>query len=778
MKWKRLLSGALGVALALTVSAPAASAASSTFPDIQNHWAKSYTETMTTAGMFKGYDDGNFKPENLLTTAEALALCARAVGLDTGTISDIAQDYYDEVDDILDGEQSWFYQEFSICLATGILTSSDLQSLVRSGDLSEPIAKEDLAVYLVRAMQLGPMSERLTSYPLSFDDTSSIDQDARPSVYLLNIYGIVEGDEFNDFSPKLNVNRAVMSTMLTRALAYMDAHGTSPDLPEYTDYDFIQGTIAASPTTVGNTLRLSLTNDLTRAPLAAISLPDGVTIYENNMESTLSALKAGRHARVCLDRNGAPFAVRVSDTLETFTATVNGIDGYNVAVTAEGEGRLLAMDRFTQVQINGRTTGGRDLVDPAANYTEAVCQLDDQGRLVAIQFTGGFHLEEGMLAGYSRSTASGEAALLVTGFNGVTRNYALPAGASITVDGAAGSLSSRLEGSYVSLRISDEDNAIASVSVDTVTEYVQGAIRAVEEDRETITVDHLNSGRRTEYDVLSTAVITHEDQAVRLRDLERSDFVTLRLNEADEVTQIQSYPSATSAEGVLTDRIFGEGTVLTFVVTRDDGAMVSFQVDLADPPLVERDEVDSTVDQLALGDEVEVTVRNGEVTRITALTQSVNLVGTVERIIQESSGYTLELVLSDGETVSYAVSSGVSVTQNGRAMNLSDLRPGYRLGLAVNGNHVLSIEIQQAVNTGNRLTGTVLYVDSGEDYLYLRATTDTGGEEMVTVDLRSATILDAVSAARVEPWTLEGRSIEVTGSYSGTEFVATIIICY
>ena len=175
---------------------------------------------------------------------------------------------------------------------------------------------------------------------------------------------------------------------------------------------------------------------------------------------------------------------------------------------------------------------------------------------------------------------------------------------------------------------------------------------------------------------------------------------------------------------------------------------------------------------------MEVTVRNGEVTRITALTQSVNLVGTVERIIQESSGYTLELVLSDGETVSYAVSSGVSVTQNGRAMNLSDLRPGYRLGLAVNGNHVLSIEIQQAVNTGNRLTGTVLYVDSGEDYLYLRATTDTGGEEMVTVDLRSATILDAVSAARVEPWTLEGRSIEVTGSYSGTEFVATIIICY
>lgn len=787
MKWKRLLSGALGVALALTVSAPAASAASTTFPDIQNHWAKSYIEAMTTAGMFKGYDDGNFKPENLLTTAEALALCARAVGLDTGTISDIAQDYYDEVDDILDGEQSWFYQEFSICLATGILTSSDLQSLVRSGDLSEPIAKEDLAVYLVRAMQLGPMSERLTSYPLSFDDTSSIDQDARPSVYLLNIYGIVEGDEFNDFSPKLNVNRAVMSTMLTRSLAYMQSHGTSPDLPEYTDYDFQQGVIASTPTESGSTIRLTLENDLTGATMASITLPDDVTIYENNMESSVSALKTGRHARVCLDRNGTPFAVRVSDSLETFTADINGIDGYNVAVTVDGEGRLLTMDRFTQVQVNNKTVGDRDIVDASADYTTTTCKLDDQGRLVAIQFTGGFHLEEGLLAGYTRgASASSDSTIQLTGFNGVTRNYTIPSDATITVDGASGSLSSRMEGNYVSLRLSDDDNSITAVSVDTETEYVQGTIRAVDDDDETITVDHLNSGRRTEYDVLSSVVITYEDETTRLRNLDRNDFVTLQLNDDDEVTMIQSYPSSSTTEGILTDRVFGTGsdTTVTFVVTQDDDTMVSFKVDLSDPPTVERDDEDSSVDKLSIGDEVEVTVRNGEVTRITALTQSVNVTGTVDRIIQESSGYTLEMTLSDGEEVSYSVSSGVSVTQNGRDVNLSDLRPGYKLGLAVNGEHVTGIEVQQAVNSSNKLSGTVLYVDSGEDYLYLRAVTDTGGEEMVTVRIRHGSdsptvILNASTGETMDAWELDsGYSVEVTGSYDGSEFVATIILCY
>lgn len=207
MKVKRLLSGLLALVMVLTATILPASAAT-TFPDIQNHWAKSYIEAMTAAGMFKGYEDGNFKPENQLTTAEALALCARTIGLDSSTTMDIATDYYDTVKTTLNNEQTWFYQEFAVCLATGILTSADLKSLYQSGALTKPIEKEDLAVYLVRAMQLGPMADRLTSYPLTFDDASSIASDAKPSVYLLHVYGIVEGDQFNDFSPKLKIGRA------------------------------------------------------------------------------------------------------------------------------------------------------------------------------------------------------------------------------------------------------------------------------------------------------------------------------------------------------------------------------------------------------------------------------------------------------------------------------------------------------------------------------------------------------------------------------------------
>lgn len=779
MKVKRLLSCLLSLVMVFSLTALPASAAT-TFPDIQTHWAKSYIEAMTTAGMFKGYEDGNFKPENQLTTAEALALCARAIGLDSSTTMDIATDYYTEVKTLLNNEQTWFYQEFSVCLATGILTSSDLKSLYQSGDLTDPIEKEDLAVYLVRAMQLGPMADRLTSYPLTFDDASSISADAKPSVYLLHVYGIVEGDEFNDFSPKLNVTRAVMATMLTRAIAYMQSHGTSPDLPAYTDYAFRQGVIASATETNG-VIQLTLNSDLTGATIGTTTLPANVKIYENNMETTSSALKNGRHARICLDSTGTAFAVRVSAELETFTATVNGIDGKNVAVTVNGSGRLLTMDRFTQVQIGNKTTGDASIVDSGANYTTAVCKLDDQGRLVAIQFTGGTSTVEGILADYTKaSTSSASATIQLIGFDGVTRTYTIPSDATITVDGLVDSLSTTLKNSYVVLRLLDEDASVQSASVDTKSNYVQGVIRSVDSSDDTISITRLSNDRNATYDVTSSAVITYDGKTTRLRDLDKNDFVTILLNENDDATMIQAYPSSTTTEGTISERTFGSGTdtTITFVLTQKDGTKVSFKVDLSDPPVVERDDEDSTVDKLRVGDEVVFTVRYGDVTRIEATTQNVNLTGTVERIIQEKTGYTLEMLLSDGERVSYTVDSTVSVTQNNKEVALSSLKPGYKLGLAVNGDQVVAIEIQQAVNSGNKVSGTILYVDYAKDIIYLRAVTDTGGEDIVTVSVpSSAVILNASTGKSLVLRDLDsGNIIEVNGSYSGTIFEATIIL--
>ena len=174
---------------------------------------------------------------------------------------------------------------------------------------------------------------------MSFDDTASISESAKPSVYLLSVYGIVQGDQNNDFGPDGQVTRAIMATMLSRAIRYMDAHGTDPDLPEYTSYAFQQGVIAATPAE-GQRRRADphLNDDPTGATAYSVSLPSGVTIYENNMESTTSALKAGRHARVCLDGRGPPMPSASVMRWRSLRPLVNGIDGYDIAITRSGQG--------------------------------------------------------------------------------------------------------------------------------------------------------------------------------------------------------------------------------------------------------------------------------------------------------------------------------------------------------------------------------------------------------------------------------------------------------
>ena len=83
-------------------------------------------------------------------------------------------------------------------MSAGIISVSELEAMCSSGALLKSITRENLSMYLVRAMQQEPMAQNLTSYSMSFADTASISQVLRPYVYLLNTYGIVQGNDDSD----------------------------------------------------------------------------------------------------------------------------------------------------------------------------------------------------------------------------------------------------------------------------------------------------------------------------------------------------------------------------------------------------------------------------------------------------------------------------------------------------------------------------------------------------------------------------------------------------
>ena len=150
-----------------------------------------------------------------------------------------------------------------MCLETGILSVTELRALSADDGLLKTISRESLAMYLVRAMQLDAMAKNLSTYPMDFADTSSISAALQPYVYLLDTYGIVRGNEANCFLPKSSLTRAEMATMLRRAMGFMEERGLYAELPAYTDYDWVGGTITQAAGDGAGGVSLTLTSTIT-----------------------------------------------------------------------------------------------------------------------------------------------------------------------------------------------------------------------------------------------------------------------------------------------------------------------------------------------------------------------------------------------------------------------------------------------------------------------------------------------------------------------------------
>ena len=103
MKGKRVLS--LALAALMTLSLLVVPAAAVSFTDMTNHWAKDDVEYLATQGVVKGTSATTFAPDQKMTACEALLFCSRATGVDAIDKEAIAEDWEDELKEILPEER-------------------------------------------------------------------------------------------------------------------------------------------------------------------------------------------------------------------------------------------------------------------------------------------------------------------------------------------------------------------------------------------------------------------------------------------------------------------------------------------------------------------------------------------------------------------------------------------------------------------------------------------------------------------------------------------------
>lgn len=187
--------------LVLATAAPAF--ARGLFPDLDGHWAADQSYLMYDLGVFGGYPDGTFKPNNNITRAEFIAIVVRAFDLPSTPANTVLP-----YEDVKSG--NWFYDPVARAYAAGILKGY--------GSKLEPnkaITRGEIARIVV--LNIGENGAPLNKVAQKFSDVPS-GHPLAEYVSKASILGIVTGYPDGSFGVGKTATRAEAAVMVNRAM--------------------------------------------------------------------------------------------------------------------------------------------------------------------------------------------------------------------------------------------------------------------------------------------------------------------------------------------------------------------------------------------------------------------------------------------------------------------------------------------------------------------------------------------------------------------------------
>ncbi|WP_252504754.1 S-layer homology domain-containing protein [Sporosarcina sp. Marseille-Q4943] len=181
-------------------------AAASLFNDIQGHWAEEAIEQAASLGIFNGYADGSFKPDNGLTRAQAASVFVRALNLPAADISVP----FDDIGDYAAATQSDIQTAFANGLVKGENGHFKPTQNVSRAQLA-------LMVWRVAIGELGgAMSESNSFTPPT--DMGDYDAETVHAIATMSGLGVISLED-GAFKPTEQATRAFAASLLTKLLS-------------------------------------------------------------------------------------------------------------------------------------------------------------------------------------------------------------------------------------------------------------------------------------------------------------------------------------------------------------------------------------------------------------------------------------------------------------------------------------------------------------------------------------------------------------------------------
>ena len=172
------------------------------FSDISAHWAKAYIDELVNGGIINGYEDKTFRPDDLITRAEAVKLIVCAMKLQPSQIPNL--NFNDNLD-----IPSWATGYIQTALEKGITNGYDDNTF----KAMQNVSREELSVLAIRAFG-GAQGK----YNVGFADKNEISNWALAYINSATELGIITGYEDNTFKPSNKVTRAEALAIVVKCM--------------------------------------------------------------------------------------------------------------------------------------------------------------------------------------------------------------------------------------------------------------------------------------------------------------------------------------------------------------------------------------------------------------------------------------------------------------------------------------------------------------------------------------------------------------------------------
>lgn len=202
------------------------------FTDLdQAEWAREKINALLEKGIVAKSEDGKFYPSRLITRAEFTKLTVEALNITVDAPNSFA--------DV--GDDEWFAPYINRGVAAGIIFGDG-----ENFRPNENIKRQDIAVILNRALEHKGIMPENTGEKMKFSDKDSISDYAENAVELLYQYGIINGNENNEFLPFNAAARSEAAVMIYGVINATDNGFKARN--NVSDNSSAQGTVLSSKT--------------------------------------------------------------------------------------------------------------------------------------------------------------------------------------------------------------------------------------------------------------------------------------------------------------------------------------------------------------------------------------------------------------------------------------------------------------------------------------------------------------------------------------------------